>query len=72
MLYGTCFSFPSQREMIQSHCLGDCDKAIAGVIRDKEIGLIIPCRTVPCPHLASELVFPGTVQGEEITFRKLK
>lgn len=72
MLYGTCFSVKSQRPLIEAHCFGDCGKAIIGAIVDNQIGEIVPCRSETCPHLADELLFPGTVQGEEITLRKLK
>ena len=72
MIYGTLFSFPHQRVLIEAHCFGDCGKSILAPVVDPKIGVICPCREVPCPHLESEMAFPGTVKGEPVTFRKLK
>jgi len=74
-VYGLIFGLPSQKKIIDDHCFGICKKIIFGVIKDKKLGLIVPCR-IPkeqCPQFDVEMNEPfGEVNGEPIFIRKLK
>jgi len=74
-IYGLIVGIPSQRQIIEAHCFGDCGKIIAGAIVDEQIGEIGVCRTPKqeCPHFDKEMEEAfGEVNGEPVFIRKLK
>lgn len=74
-IYVLICRIPSQREIIEKHCFGDCGKIIAGALIDKELGELGVCR-IPreqCPRLDKEMDEPfGNWEGQLIFIRKLK
>jgi hypothetical protein len=74
MIYGLVCGIKEQRELIKTHCFGDCGKIIIGAILDDTLGELGICREVTCPHLDKQMDEPigADNDGEQITLRKLK
>ena len=73
-LWAVPIAAPGMDELVKAHCLGDCGKALLGMLVS-EIGPLVPCKQELCPFEENTLHY-GEFQSEnetyDVTLRKLR
>ena len=72
MIYAVLIDIPSQNELSEKHCFGDCGKIICAGLDLQDYGSSFVCREHQCPHEEKRGFEIGDLEGEQIILRKLK